>query len=267
MFDQNRIFTWSMWISSFAILLFLALPLVLIVSFSFNPTGALKFPTDGLSLKWYYAYLESDKWLSATENSLITALGTMVVSFVGGVTAALGTWKSRWSWQNVYSYLIITPLLLPPVVIGVTLLMYLSNFGLQQSYLGIILAHSLWGTPLVYIIVSGAFARFDWDTKDAAIDVGATPVRAFVEIVLPGVRNSLVAAALIAFVVSLQEFVMALFLSGRETQTLPVLAWTSLRQSLDPIVPVVATLLILTVFLLLVLTSLTIGTKQLARDL
>jgi ABC-type spermidine/putrescine transport system permease subunit II len=157
-------------------------------------------------------------------------------------------------------------LLVPGVIIGVTLLTFFSRFGLQGSYLALVLAHSLWATPLTFSVLQASFARFDWRQREAALDLGAGPARSIVAVVLPGVRPGLVVAALVAFIVSLQEFVMALFLSGPDTRTVPVQAWNSLRQSLDPLVSVVSTLLVVAVLGLVVVASLVAGLDRLATD-
>jgi putative spermidine/putrescine transport system permease protein/spermidine/putrescine transport system permease protein len=113
--------------------------------------------------------------------------------------------------------------LIPPVVLGVSLLVYFSEVGLQSSYVSIVLAHTLWATPLVFFVVRSVFSRFDWELRDAGMDLGASPLRTFYYVTLPGVRNRIVVSALLAFIISLQEFIMALFLSNYATQTIPVL--------------------------------------------
>jgi ABC-type spermidine/putrescine transport system permease subunit II len=162
--------------------------------------------------------------------------------------------------------LAVLPLLVPGVVLGSSLLVFLGEFGLQQTYLAVIAAHSLWATPLAFSVVRASLSRFDPRLREAALDLGASPTRAFVEVVAPNIRSGLLAAALIAFVVSLQEFVMTLFVSGRDTRTIPVLAWNSLRNSLDPVVSVVSTLLVLVVVLAVVVGTLIIGIERLAAD-
>ena len=115
--------------------------------------------------------------------------------------------------------------------------------------------------------MQSVFSRFDWALRDAGRDLGADPVRNFVHVVFPGVRNGVFIAALIAFIISLQEFIMALFLSGNDTQTIPVLAWTTLRQSLDPMVSVVSTFLILASTAAILVTAALMNLEWLAKRL
>lgn len=254
---------------SFYGLVFVAMlsPLLIVVGTSVAESGDLLFPPERISFKWYVDFLTDDRWLGALWNSAITSTGTMLISTTLGVTAALGVHGTDSRWTNVLVPLALLPLLIPAAVIGITLLMFLSRFNLQQTYLGIVIAHSLWATPLVFFIMQAVFTRFDWQLKDAGHDLGASPLRNFGEVVLPNIRHGIFASAIIAFIISLQEFIMALFLSGYQTRTIPVLAWISLRQSLSPLISVVSTLLILGALALLIPAAFVVGLELLAKQL
>ncbi|RLM53847.1 ABC transporter permease [Halobellus sp. Atlit-31R] len=244
----------------------LVLPLGIVVATAFDASRAVVFPPTELSLRWFLELLESPTWLRSLGNSVVVAAGTSVLSTLVGVTAALGTRSMDGRYRTAAVGLAVVPLLVPGIVIGVTLLTFLSRFGLQQSYPALVVAHSLWATPLTFSVMQAAFARFDWQLHEAALDLGASRVRAFVSVVVPEVRASLAVAALVAFIVSLQEFVMALFLSGPDTRTVPVQAWNSLRQSLDPLVSVVSTILVVAVVALVLLGSALVGLERLAAE-
>lgn len=228
-----------------AIFLFMLLPLGIVIATSFSASGNLQFPPEGFSLKWYSAFFANITWLRAFDNSLVVGVGTTVVATLMGITAALGIELREGRLSTALTPVVIMPLLIPPVILGVTLLVYFSRLGLRSSYFSIILAHSLWATPLVFFVMQSVFQRFDWQLHDAGMDLGANPIRVFLYIILPNVKSGILVSALLAFIISLQEFVMALFLANYQTQTLPVLAWNSLRQSLTPTVSVVSTFLIL----------------------
>jgi ABC-type spermidine/putrescine transport system permease subunit II len=245
----------------------LVLPLAVVVATAFDASGAVAFPPRGLSTRWVGALLASPTWLRALLNSLVVATGTSVLSTAVGVAAALGVRRLDEERGRAVVALAVLPLLVPGVVIGVTTLTLFSRFGLQQSYPALVLAHSLWATPLAFSVVQASFARLDPRLREAALDLGATPVRAFASVVAPNVRAGLVVAALVAFVVSLQEFVIALFLSGPDTRTVPVAAWNSLRQSLDPVVSVVSTLLLVAVVALVLVAAALAGLDRFAGDL
>ena len=241
----ERLGTAAFRIGYIAIFLIMLLPLGIVIATSFSASGNLQFPPQALSLQWYSAFFADVVWLRAFDNSLVVGVGTTVVATVMGITAAFGLEAHRGRFGDILTPIVILPLLIPPVILGVTLLVYFSRLGFRSSYLSIILAHSLWATPLVFFVMQSVFQRFDWQLRDAGMDLGANPIRAFIHVILPNVKSGILVSALLAFIISLQEFVMALFLSNYQTQTIPVLAWNSLRQSLTPIVSVVSTFLIL----------------------
>jgi ABC-type spermidine/putrescine transport system permease subunit II len=245
---------------------FLLAPVVVVAATSLSATTTVAFPPSGLSLRWYGALLASDPWVEATRNSLVIATGTALLSTALGVAGALGTRRLDGKLADLVTGIAVVPLLVPGVVLGVTLLVFFSEFGLQQEPATIVLAHSLWATPLTYSVMRATFSRFDWQLRDAALDLGASRPRAFREVVAPNVLAGLAAATLIAFVVSLQEFVMTLFLSGRGSRTVPVKAWNSLRNSLDPLVSVTSTLLVVAVLLVVLAAGVAVGLDRVARD-
>ncbi|RXK50438.1 ABC transporter permease [Halorientalis pallida] len=245
---------------------FLALPLVLVVATAFDASGSVVFPPEQLSLAWFLQFPGEPLWVRSVANSLVVATGTMGVSTAVGTAAALAVRRLGGRRRTAVVGLAVLPLLVPGVVIGITMLTFFSRFGLQQSYLALVIAHSLWATPLTFSVMQATFSRFDWRLHEAARDLGAGPTRAFATVVVPNVRAGLVVAALVAFVVSLQEFVIALFLTGPDTRTVPVQAWNSLRQGLDPLVSVVSTILIVAVTLLIVVAGVLVGLDRLAAD-
>ncbi|RKD94879.1 ABC transporter permease [Halopiger aswanensis] len=250
-----------------AIVAFLLLPLLVVVVTSFSASSQLVFPPESYSMASYLAFFENDAWLEAFDNSLIVGLGTTVVATSLGVTAAFGQELDDGAAGRVLVPLVLLPLLIPPVIFGVTLLVYFNELGLQDTYLSLILAHTLWATPLVYFVMRSVFSRFDWQQLDAARDLGAGPVRSFVHVVLPNVKHGIFVGALLAFIISLQEFVMALFLSGDSTATIPVVAWNTLRDSLDPMVSVVSTFLILISLIALLVAVIATNLQWVAKQL
>ncbi|GAD52963.1 spermidine Putrescine ABC transporter permease component potC [Halarchaeum acidiphilum MH1-52-1] len=220
------------------------LPIVVVFVTSFQRGQYLTFPPHGFSLQWYRQFFASAEWLSAVRDSVVIGVGASVLSTVLGVMGSLAVQRSDSTLARVLPPIILLPLLLPPVVIGLTLLIYFNRIGFTNTYLNIIVAHTLWATPLVFFVMQSVFARFDWDLRDAGMDLGARPSRVFYHVVLPNVRGGVLISAVVAFIVSLQEFIMAMFLKSYGVQTVPVLAWTSLQSSLTPLVSVVSTFLV-----------------------
>ena len=262
----DRLTTWLFRAAAVGVFLALLAPVGVVVATSLSAATTVAFPPNGLSLRWYGRLLASDQWLRAIRNSLLVATGTMCLSTALGVVAAAGSRRLDGSLATLTTGLAVVPLLVPGVVLGVTLLVFFSELGVQQELWTIVLAHSLWATPLTYSVMRATFARFDWGLRDAALDLGAGRLRAFREVVAPNVTAGLAAAALIAFVVSLQEFVMTLFLAGRDSRTVPVTAWNSLRNSLDPLVSVTSTLLVVAVIVVVAAVGIAVGLERAATD-
>ena len=264
---RERLGTAAFRLATAAVLAFMLLPLVVVVATSFSASSQLVFPPEQYSAASYLEFFAADEWLEAFDNSLVVGLGTTVVATVLGVTAAFGQELDDTAAGRVLVGLVLLPLLIPPVIFGVTLLVYFNRLGLQDTYTSLVLAHSLWATPLVYFVMRSVFSRFDWQQLDAARDLGAGPIQSFVHVVLPNVKHGIFVGALLAFIVSLQEFVMALFLSGDRTATIPVVAWNTLRDSLDPMVSVVSTFLILASIVALALAALATNLQWVSKQL
>lgn len=265
--ERRTVEKWLFRAGYVALVLFMLAPLIVVIGTSFSHGGHLQFPPEELSVRWYGEYFQNSSWINATQNSIFIAIGAMVVSLVLGTSAAFGYEGLQSKWSRGLIPLILLPLLIPAAVIAITLYMFLSQMGLQHTYIGIILAHSLWATPLVFFIMQAVFTRFDWELKDAAMDLGATPMATFREVILPGVRYGVIASAIVAFVISFQEFIMALFLAGIDERTVPVLAFLSLKEAINPLISVVSTLMIIIVVMLLVPASLAMGLERLAKQL
>ncbi|RJX51051.1 ABC transporter permease [Halonotius pteroides] len=264
--NTDRALRWLFRAGYGTVFLLLVAPVVVVTATSLSATTAVTFPPTDLSFRWYTTLFTRRVWMQAVQNSLLTAGGTAVFSTGLGVAGALGARHLSDRSQIAVSGLVLVPLLVPGVVLGVSLLIFFSRFGLQQRLSTIVLAHALWATPLTFSVMRATFSRFDWQLQEAAMDLGASRLRAFREVVVPNTVSGLVAAAAIAFVVSLQEFIMALFLSGRETRTIPVESWFALRGSLSPLVSVASTLLVGAVVLTLIIAATAIGLERVADD-
>lgn len=260
---EDALFRAGYWLV-FAVLM---LPIVVVFVTSFQEATYLQFPPKGYSLEWYRQFFSSEDWLSAVRDSFAIGIGASLLSTVLGVTGSLAVQRSDSRAAKLLPPIVLLPLLIPPVVLGLTLLIYFNRIGFTNAYLNIVVAHTLWATPLVFFIMQSVFARFDWSLRDAGRDLGARPVRVFYHVILPNVRSGVLISAVVAFIVSLQEFIMALFLKSFEVKTVPVLAWTSLQSSLTPMVSVVSAFLVLTSIVGVVLSAALMNLEWLAEQL
>ena len=211
-----------------AFLVFLYAPSLLLPVFAFNDSRIIAFPLSGFTLEWFQVLQEADALHDALGNSLLVAAVTSVLSTSIGTFAARGAVRYRFPAKGGIMGFIMLPLVLPEIAVGVSLLVTILQLGMDLSLLTIVLGHVLVCTPFCIAILSSTFQNFDRSLEEASIDLGHSRVSTFFRITLPLVMPGLIASLLIAFTISLDEFIIAFFLSGTET-TLPVYIWGQLR--------------------------------------
>lgn len=225
--------------------LFLALPLALVVVFSFNDSALTSLPLTGFTLDWYVRLFARSAFWPALWNSLAVALAVGLSSIVVGTLAALALSRLEPGRAAAVINVASLPMMLPALIIGVALMSYFVRLlGVPLGLGTVILGHLVIAQPFVILIVFARLATFDWTVVESARDLGASPLRAFMTVTLPIIRPTVVGAGLIALAVSLDDFVIAFFtIAGGNT--LPTLVWGMVRTSLDPTINAIATLLIL----------------------
>lgn len=237
---------WS-WLRGYAILylVFLFAPIILLPLFAFNEGKIIAFPLTGFSTQWFEALWARPALHEALRNSLIIAASTAVIATVLGVFAARGGALDSYPFKGSMIGFIMIPLVLPEIILAVALLVIVTKvLGLSPNLLTIILAHVLICTPYATAILNGAFASLDKSMEEAAMDLGETRWGAFRLVTLPLVMPGIVSGMLISFIISLDEFIIAFFLSGNVT-TLPVYIYGLRRQSDDlPIIMALGTILV-----------------------
>ncbi|MCW5733853.1 MAG: ABC transporter permease [Enhydrobacter sp.] len=233
------------------ILLFLALPIVVVMVVSFSSATYLTFPPPAFSLKWYEAYFGNADWLRPTWLSLWVAAAVVVLSTVLGTLAALGIARLPRALRIIATGLILSPLIVPVIVVAIGIYYAFSRYGLVGSPFGLVLAHTCLAVPFVVTSVSASLAGIDPRLEQAALSLGATPMGTFNQVTLPLIRPGVLVGALFAFITSFDELVVALFLSGSRAITLPRRMWDDLRFQIDPTIAAVSTLtIVLTVILM-----------------
>ncbi|HXV24610.1 MAG TPA: ABC transporter permease [Alphaproteobacteria bacterium] len=228
------------------VLIFIGIPIWLTGIMAFNDGGFLTLPIRTYSLRWFTEFFSSPLWIDALVNSLLVASGVAILATFVGTSAAYAFNRFGLSRRSTWYFLALLPLFMPGVVLGLGLLITFGDL-LQGTRLFLVLAHSLWAMPLVFMVMEATFRHVDRRIIEASLDLGATPLRTFWDITMSLVLTGLVSSALFAFVVSLNEFIMALFLTTRNTLTLPVLMWQSLRSAGTPILAVASLILVGTV--------------------
>lgn len=230
---------------SWCVIAFLLLPLVAIIPLSFSNSSLLRFPPPGFSWRWYEEYLFNSSWTDATLNSVIVGVITAVVSVLLGTATAYGLSQSTWKGKAFVQALVLSPLLIPVIVIAVASYSVFAQFGLNGTYTGLVTAHTIITFPYTVVVISAALERFDPRLAQMAVSLGATPLRAFVSVTFPIIRTGMVVALLFAFLNSFDELVMSTFIAGPETTTLPKRIWDGIRFELSPVIAAVSSILIL----------------------
>lgn len=236
----------------------LLIPLATSLLVSLTPSEFIALPTGGVSLRWYREFFGDDRWVAALGNSLLVALLTMGISFPVGLLAALSFARYRLRGHGTLSALILLPLFVPSVVLGMGSLAFHRAIGLWGTPASLAIAHSLWAAPLVFLVLRASLAGVDRSLEEAAATQGAGAARVIWHVTLPLVAPGVLVALLFAFIISVNEFIMALFLATPGTRTLPVVIWPQIRYLLTPVVAAASSVIIaLTVVVLVAAARLT----------
>jgi len=239
---------WGMGLAAYA---FLYAPLVIVVAYSFNDSR-LNAQWVGFTLDWYRKLFTNEEMLSAAWNSLIIGLTASAVSTVLGTMAgyAMHRYKTR-----VLPVLVLAPIAIPEILMGVSLLIFFVIINLTLGLWSIALAHIAFCIGFVAIVVRARLAGMDDSLVEAARDLGATPFKAFRLVTLPLIMPGVIAGALMAFTLSIDDFVITFFTAGADAVTLPLKIYTMVKTSVTPEVNAVSTLLMLLTLLLIVIAS------------
>jgi len=247
-------------------LLLLVAPLAVVVAISFTSNAMLQFPPEGFSLRWYVQILKQPEFLHATVTSLQLAVASAAASVLLGTTAAIGIRRHGFPGRAAVEGLLLSPLMLPQLVLAIALLMYLSRLGLSSSFLGLWLGHVLVTMPYVVRLVLVSLERVDPNIERAARIAGASPMRVFFKVTIWLLMPGVLAGASFAFIMSFDNLVVSLFLTGPRITTLPVEIYGHLEYADDPLLTAVSSVVILGILAMLLLMERTIGfTSALSR--
>lgn len=229
----------------FGVCAYLIIPTLIVVPISFTTTDYIAFPPRGFSLQWYETFLREGPWRTSTLNSFLVAALSAVLATTIGTLAALGLKRLPRTLARLAIWIVLLPMVVPTIIIAVALYGAFASFGLIGTKLGLILAHALLTLPFVVINVSAMMQKMDWRMVDAARSLGASPTVAFRRVTLPTIMPGVVAGLVFAFLTSFDEIVVALFISGIDSVTLPVQMWNGIRFEISPAVAAASSLLLL----------------------
>lgn len=239
------------------VLLFLALPIVVIIVTSFGDNAFGSFPPDSWTLNWYDAiFADGSKWPAALSLSVLVASLTTVFSLILGITAATALTRSELPLRSAVYALVLGPLLIPQIVIALGLFLLFEPAAMLGSPIAIALGHTVLASPIAVLILVATLRGIDERLEDAAASMGAGRLTIARRITFPLAAPGMIAAAVFSFITSFDEFFISQFLSTTDTATLPVQVYNSLTFDVDPSVTAISALLIAFAVLALVLVAL-----------
>lgn len=217
-------------------LLLLLSPLIYATWISFTPAEILTPPAGEWSLRWYRSFFSSPQWTLGLEHSFRVAFESVALAIVGGLLLAFAVVRARFRGAGVLESAVRIPLFVPSVVLGMGLLPLMRTLGLWGTTESIAVAHAVITLPVVFLVARTAVLEADVDLERAARGLGAGALLTFRRVTFPLMAPAIAIAAAMAFILSLNEFVVALFLGTAENETLPKVIWPSLRYTLTPLV-------------------------------
>ena len=260
------------------IFLFLILPVLVVLPLSFNvepyfsfTQGMLSLDPEAFSLRWYkdifrngmaapdapfdMAWLSDTwnnaQWMRAIRNSFFIGICATLLSTALGTLAAIGLSRSEMPYRRLIMSILISPMIVPLVITAAGMFFFYSKVQLSQTYIGVIMAHAVLGTPFVIITVTATLVGFDKSLVRAANSLGAGPIQTFFKVQMPLIIPGVISGGLFAFITSFDEVVAVLFLASPEQRTIPRQMWSGIREQISPTILAVATLLVLLSIVLL----------------
>jgi spermidine/putrescine transport system permease protein len=237
--DRPRV----LWVVTGLVYLFLFAPILIVILFSFNSERSLQ-TFEGFSLRWYEEVFNDESLRTSLFTSLEIAAITTVVATILGTGLALGMTRSYSRISRASGLLLLIPLVTPEIVAGVSAFVLFAQVGIALSVTTIVLAHITFSIAYVCVVVRGRLASMGQDIEEAALDLGATRWQAVRLVTLPALWPAILAAAMLVFVLSFDDFVLSFFTTGEDPQPLPVRIYSALRFGISPSINAIGTLML-----------------------
>ncbi|WP_144874576.1 ABC transporter permease [Microbacterium sp. 1.5R] len=253
---------WWLIVIGAAVALYFVLPTLFVIPMSFGGSGSFQFPPREWSLDLYRNFFTNPKWIGSLGNSLLVAVLASLLATTVGTAAAVGLYSLSGRLPQFVRTLLMVSMVTPAIVVAVAVYITFLQWHLVGSLGGYVLAHAALGVPFVLVSVTSALGGFDARLLRASASLGASPARTFVRVTLPLIGRGVLTGAIFAFVTSLDEVVIALFLRSPTFQTLPVQMYTAVTVEVDPTIAASSSLVVVTVTLLLLIPLLVRRTRR-----
>lgn len=229
-----------------AVVIFLMAPLFAILPLAFTNSVFLNYPIPGYSLRWFHELFTADAWQRSIINSLLIGTGTTALATILGTVAALGLRGNSAALSfSFFRTLFLLPMVVPAVVLGVGMQLMFAQYGLANTYLGVIIAHTVIAIPFVVVNVIAALQGIDRRLENAAASLGASPLVVLRHVTLPLAMPGIVSGAVFAFATSLDEVVLTLFVAGPNQRTVARQMFSTIRENISPAIAAAAFLFII----------------------
>ncbi|MBR4767991.1 MAG: ABC transporter permease [Lachnospiraceae bacterium] len=242
------------------VFVFLYAPIVTLIVYSFNDGKGRKW--QGFSLRWYEELFQSSQIGDAVMNTLTIAFLSALIATLIGVISCIGIQAMSNRFRNVYMAINNIPLLNSDLVTGLSLMLVFIAFGFTFGYSTVLLAHITFNIPYVILSVMPRLRQANQSTYEAALDLGANPVQAFFKVIVPEILPGIVSGFLMAFTMSLDDFIITHFTKGPGINTISTLIYTQVRRGIKPSMNALSTIMFLSAIVLLVLTNLDFDKKK-----
>lgn len=253
------------WVIAALVCVYLLTPLVVTVLVSFTSSTVYTLPPPDWSLRWYEALSrKSGLWDSAVL-SFNLALVSTAISLTIGTAAALGIERGRFPGRNAVATFVVSPLMMPGLVVGVALLQFFREMGLRDAYWGLLLAHIVITLPYVMRTLLASVAAFDFSLIDAARTLGMPYPKAVIRVMVPVLAPSFLTAGLFAFLASLDNYPISIFLTDARDKTLPIRMLQYLEETPDPTIAAISSLLIMMALIVLIVSARTVGLSRMIK--
>jgi putative spermidine/putrescine transport system permease protein len=222
---------------------FLVIPCLIVVPIAFGSGDEMTFPPRSFSLALFQRFFTDPGWWGGLMESVLVAACTTVLTLLLCVPAAFAIQRSALRGARFFNALTMGPLLVPVVVLGLGLYLQMGTWGMLNKTVSLVLSHTMLATPFAMVSITSGLAHIDPALETAALVMGASRRHIFLRVLLPQLKNAMLAGGFFAFLISFDEVVVAFFLTGPETQTLPVKMYAAIRWEVSPVIAAISTLL------------------------
>lgn len=238
---------------SYNVFCFLLLPIIVVIYMSFNSNAYFMLGND-LSIHWYKELFTTPVWISTFKNSLMLATVSTFFSLLIGIPAALWI-KINSKYESMIMSLVLSPIIIPPIIAAIGWFFFYSKLNMNNSMVNMVLSHTILSIPFVVISVLTSLKQYNLSLTKSSLLCGASQFETFMYITFPQIKLGIFTGALLSFMNSFDEFIVAMFLSNHNTRTVPLQLWSSMRENISPVVLAIASILIMVSFVFLLLSN------------